>query len=151
MLITQVDHIHIVLLYIRLYYPRSKALEFFEDIRTRTRGPTVIMGDLNARHRKWDKRSNTMGNMILQWSERWSWTIQNADLPSFQGATGSSNVDLFITKGVRTKTTPWILIGNWDASSDHNPVVIEFAALAPRLQSPRTRIAWWKIVQTRKH
>lgn len=59
--------------------PTAKAQE--EDaalnvILRESRGNSILTGDLNARHKQWDKRTNTRGRKLLIWASDHGWKIK---------------------------------------------------------------------------
>ena len=131
-----------------VYFSPSARREEVENALTKLRqvcrGPTIILGDLNARHNRWDRTTNRFGSTILKWAEKYSWTIRAAQEPTFVSRTGRSNIDLFITKDLQAPLNPWIPHGDWDGMSDHNPVVLEITVPAPVRETGRRRVAWRK-------
>lgn len=87
---------------------------------------SVIVGDLNARHKTWCERTNRAGTWLTQFTLNTRWTIHPPDLPTFchPGTKATSKIDLFVSKGVHLPFQPRVCRGKW--SSDHLPV---FAAV----------------------
>lgn len=105
-----------------------------EKIESSTTGRKIIIGDLNARKRKWDKTDNAIGNLLHRWSTSAAWRIHAPTQPTFYCSTGSSTVDLLVTKrctGARVQR----IQGDWDGASDH----LAIQALVPSKAPPRER------------
>ena len=90
-------------------------------LQTHCRGPTAIMGDWNARHRKWDKLTKSRGTQLYNWCASNKWTTSAIDGFSYQCNTGESNIDLFASKDIvcSRASSPR---GPWDGAINHKPV-----------------------------
>ena len=105
-----------------------KIEEFIEEIRQLTPGRVCILGDLNARHRRWDSTSNVRGQELLRVCRRRGWRIWAPNEPTYRGAANNeSTIDLMITRGC-DPTTLVVPRGDWDGCSDHSPVVASLRA-----------------------
>ena len=109
---------YISVVYIRPQVRKQQFIECLSRIQDSTRGRSVIMGDLNARHRLWDITSNSHGNWLVEWAKANHWTVDAPQEPTFSAHQGTSTVDLFLVKGVDSDGAT-ILSGDWDGSSDH--------------------------------
>ena len=112
---------YLSVLYIRPNISRPSFLQCFNQIQKLTRGKSVVMGDLNARHKSWDTTTNSHGRWLVEWATSNQWHIDAPGGPTFIAHQGTSTVDLFLTKGVHTSGAS-ILNGIWDGSSDHRAV-----------------------------
>lgn len=102
--------------------------ECFSDIEQCTSGPTVVIGDLNAKHRDWSRNENTRGRFIKKWAIQEGWTV-NAPLgdtftPPPSSGSSPSTIDLAVLKGLRSEVAH-IPEGVWDGCSDHMPIVVK--------------------------
>lgn len=143
-ILSRVHGIAVAVAYFSPECPADKMLATLDKIHSLARGPAVIMGDLNCRNVKWDRITNRRGRVLHSWAEKWRWNIQAAPSPSFRVHGRSSNIDLFVLKGVTVRTAPWLPHGDWDGMSDHHPVVIDIHRSPQKPAIPAPRIAWWK-------
>jgi len=123
---------------------KEELKEVLESIRRVSRGPSIIMGDFNARHLLWDSCTKPRGTALYEWAATWGWSITAAAEPSFTARQGRSNIDLFISKGIAQLEQPWIPRGTWDGCSDHRPVVTSFEASSKRKQTKGWKISYKK-------
>ena len=112
---------YVSVVYIRPHLPKQRFLQCLNHVHDLTRGKSILMGDLNARHTRWDKHTNPHGRWLLEWAQSHRWTIDAPSCPTFASHQGSSTVDLFLSKGVTTSGAE-VLNGIWDGSSDHRAV-----------------------------
>ena len=103
------------------------------------RGPTVIVGDLNARHARWDRKTNSRGAQLYSWARRWGWEIMAPEGPTFCAGSGRSTVDLFLVKGVQGHQ-PRLTPGPWDGLSDHRAIVADIPTRGAPPSKARPRI-----------
>ena len=99
-------------------------------LQTHARGPTLAMGDLNARNKSWwDKMTNARGRKLERWAHRFGWeTSALRSTPSFvssacsgnRSRTGTSNIDLILTK-LLTKGSIYTAPGAWESNLQHKP------------------------------
>lgn len=132
--------LRVITLYIS---PRARVQEVrrcLRRVRELARGPTIVAGDLNARHSQWDTTPNNRGRLLMSWALKWGWEIKAPADPTFCRNQGSSTVDIVLAKGVNTNQ-PITLFGPWDGTSDHQPVltVLEGGTGEPAREAP-TRI-----------
>ena len=118
---------YVTVLYIRPNIPQSSFLQCLNEIQALTRGKSVVMGDLNARHKTWEKATNSHGRWLVEWATSNKWNIDAPAGPTFIGHQGTSTVDLFLTKGIHTSGAS-VLSGLWDGSSDHRAVGLRVLA-----------------------
>ena len=97
----RIKNLYLTVLNTALQTLRSELMETLNQIRRRHRRPSIIIGDLNARHKNWDTSFNTAGTTLLRWTNLHNWMIRAANLPHFTAFKGYSNIDLFITKAIR--------------------------------------------------
>ena len=106
-------------------------------------GPAVIIGDLNCRHIKWDKKTNKQGARLVKWATDHGWTIHAPSEPTFAAHSGQSTVDLMMTKGVHSPGLS-VLHGVWDGCSDH------FAVSAQVMHGPSYQLDIPRIPQRQR-
>lgn len=89
-----------------------------------SRGQAIIIGDLNARNRRWDTRTNARGTRLVKWAAKHNWTIRPPSTPTFLTKNnGVSTPDLAIIRGVwagKATTLPRGAV----RGSDHLPIKI---------------------------
>ena len=112
---------YITMLYVKPNSPKPVFLQCMNTIQKCTRGRSIIMGDLNARHPRWDRCANPHGRWLVEWTFSHHWTVHAPPEPTFAAHQGTSTVDIFLTKGITTDGAR-ILSGSWDGSSDHRAV-----------------------------
>jgi len=124
----KVEDLTIVGLYIRPGTKVAKINEIMDSIKAKTQGRIVIMGDLNARHTNWCKKSNNQGKALWKWTKNF-WRIQAPDSPTYypSKAHQGSVLDIAVTHrcadiGTRTIT------GDWDGSTDHLAIMAKVPA-----------------------
>ena len=105
-------------------------------IRDASSGPTVVLGDFNARHKDWDSTTNTRGRTLRKWSKRFGWTISAPNTPTNTTEQGTSTIDLVLSKGLKV-SKPQVYHGKWSGASDHSPVVV-FSALSREEKTERS-------------
>lgn len=95
-----------------------------DRIRSLSRGAAVIIGDLNARHKTWDKKSNTRGRRLVKWVNTHRWNVKAPAGPTFTvRGIGASTPDIAITKGVTVQHVHAAPIGTY-TGSDHQPIYL---------------------------
>ena len=120
-IILNVSGTYISVLYIRPNLPQALFLHCLQTIQQHTRGKSVIMGDLNARHSRWDTTTNSHGRWLVSWASSNHWTVDAPPEATFVGHQGQSTVDLSLVKGLDTSGTR-TLSEPWDGSIDHRAV-----------------------------
>lgn len=89
-------------LYISPQTKEVDELQFLERIKTMSGGRSVIIVDMNARHKMWDTRSNCRGRRIREWAKTHHWDINAPSRPTFAFKDeGTSTPDIALTKGAR--------------------------------------------------
>ena len=107
----------------------------------RLRNKIVAIGDFNARNKKWDKRTYTIGAQLLEECQRKKFTISAPTTPTFRTERGASTIDLVISKNQRTTPTKTVENGSYNGS-DHAVITTEFyAQLTPKLKTSRIPIS----------
>ena len=100
-------------------------------------GPkTLLVGDFNAHHPAWTTRTNARGNVLYNFALSNNLNILAPHSPTFRSRSTSSTsiIELTITK---LRGTASVLLGRWNNSSDHEPVLTETNILFSSEQSPR--------------
>ena len=108
-------------------------------------GPTVIVGDWNARHLDWDDKTNKQGRVVRNWVLQWNLTLRAPlTAPTYLTPFGRSVVDFFVSRGVHIDN---VTCGNGTSGSvsDHSLVSgdIQFSAYGP-IQNKRVSKAMLK-------
>jgi hypothetical protein len=87
----------------------------------------MIIGDLNARHSSWDTITKPRGTWLKKLTERLNLQIVYPKEPTFRTKTGSSTVDLAITKGLTTEE-PKIVDTTEDdlLPADHRMIMMDY-------------------------
>lgn len=120
----QVTDTFITMAYISPAASEAEVEKVLEGVDRRRKGKAILMGDLNARNRKWDKITNRRGTKILEWARSRGWEIRGAGGPTCHSNGGASSPDLFMIKGVRLRNAR-IHIGPWSGCSDHEAIKAE--------------------------
>lgn len=83
----------------------------------------IIVGDLNARHRLWDSKTNSRGKALVKWAQQRNLNISATQKPSCsaKGRLGQSFPDLLLDKEAAEVVQP--SSEKWDNSSDHTPIL----------------------------
>ncbi len=97
----KIKDLYMTVLYAAPQTLRKELTNTLNQIRKSSRGSSILMGDLNARHKNWDTKFNTAGTTLLRWANLRNWVIQAANLLSFHCIQVLSNIVLFITRGIR--------------------------------------------------
>lgn len=87
----------------------------------------VIIGDLNARHRIWDRRTFPMGSLIVNECRRLNWKIWAPKDPTCFSPHGSSVIDLAISKNQQIDFVK--AMNDKHSGSDHIPIYIQYSAI----------------------
>ena len=93
-------------------------------IQARARYPTIVAGDLNARHRDWCTKTNRSGRKFKAWPSLYRFSVTAPRDPTFVSKQGRSTIDIYVSRGI-TVTTPNSVSsrGPWGGASDHIPVI----------------------------
>ena len=130
-IIIRIDQTFVITSYVPPTSPPREIQSLMKKIRSVCHGPRIIMGDLNARYIRRDKRSNTRGNALTSWADKWEWNISPATSPTFCTMYSKSNFDIFVHRGINIKEKAWIPYGTWTGSNDHYPVVLSIPETRP--------------------
>ena len=92
-------------------------------IQARARYPTIVAGDLNARHRDWCTKTNRSGRKFKAWPSLYRFSVTAPRDPTFVSKQGRSTIDIYAPRGI-TPTTPNTVSsrGPWGAAIEHIPV-----------------------------
>ena len=94
-----------------------------EEFSARSRYPTLVAGDFNARHKDWCKKSNRSGRNLKTWSLQFHFSILAPSNPTFFSKQGKSTIDSLLSRGITlTKPNTVSDVGPWGGASDHTPV-----------------------------
>lgn len=143
---------------IATYFPGERRCsswqQFKADIRllTSRNVPYFVVGDLNARHRKWNcLRANKAGTTLAREADIQGFFIHYPDTSTFhpRGRGRPSTLDLVISNNLLDMTKPSTIN---ELSSDHFPVTFEIklrSAILPSLATYRcySRADWQKFQQ----
>lgn len=104
----------------------------------------IVGGDFNAKASHWgSKNTDWKGHKVLEWAASMDLICANAgDQPTFEGAAGSSHIDLtFISPAIAGQDPSWRIL-NDETLSDHRCIQLELrpAARQPRVDSKQ--IGW---------
>lgn len=129
--------------FISAYHPPQRRLcECDLDAVLDSDSPTIIAGDLNAKHTDWNSRStNTKGRVLQKYADDKDIVIMGPDEPTHFATCGTSDVlDIAILKGV---SLPCRITTVNELDSDHNPVFL-FLGDADHEEDlvERTRTCW---------
>lgn len=115
---------------------RSRFNEILAWVRPWLRGSAVLLGDLNARHTRWDTNRNAYGTALVQWTEANRATIYAPRQETYISGKGSSTIDLLIARGVSLDEVS-VIPGIYEGFTDHRLVV---GSTCPKLSSIPCRI-----------
>ena len=114
--------------YIAPEAPPSDLSNFIELISRKCSGRTMVIGDLNARNKNWDDKSNRRGTTLRHWAYSHGWEIHAPNEYTYISERGRSVVDIMLTRA-RNSTRPSIEAGPWEGCSDLRPISIETSIL----------------------
>lgn len=112
----------VTVLYISPRAQKDEELEVLARINQLNGGTAIIMGDLNARYGQWGSTKNPRGNRLKRWAEANGWNLNSPKEPSFVSNKGTSNPDIFMTKGIEI-SEPFTDKTADNGGSDHLPVL----------------------------
>ena len=94
------------------------------EIQARARHPTIVAGDLNARHRDWCTKTNRSRRKLKAWVSQYRFSVTAPRDPTFMSKQGRSTIDIYASRG-STLTNPNTVSsrGPWGGASDHIPVI----------------------------
>lgn len=123
-----VNGVPVVAAYVSPETPRPTYDRFLQIVTKALRGPGVLAGDLNARHKAWDDKTNTAGRRLHLWARTHNFKTQRPRLPTFSSHRGSSRVDLVLHRG---PLAPALTVEDENEYSDHCPVRAELTFYTP--------------------
>ena len=105
MVAIRVKGVTIIALYLAPSLIRPRILEILKNIQRISRGPSIILGDLNGRHPSWDMslqtgQANPQGNAIHTWARQFGWEVKGTIAPTYESMHGKSTIDLFLVKNL---------------------------------------------------
>ena len=142
-LVIKIGDTHIALVYLTPSISKHDFHSCLNRIHSCTVGKTAIIGDLNCRNKRWDTKTNTQGKWLLEWAKNNKWNIHAPNEPTFAAHSGTSVVDLILSRGVVVEDTS-VLHGPWDGCSDH------FAVRANVIAHPANRLGVACIPQSQR-
>lgn len=128
--------IHLTTVYISPSATADEVTDFLERVHTMQRGKAVVMGDLNARHLRWDRKTTVRGRLLSAWADRNGWSIEAGDGPTCHTHRGGSSPDLFVYRGVKLSEVR-IYSGTGREVSDHDPIQAELEGKLETEQAKR--------------
>ena len=143
------QEIDLVGIYVSPQANKATLTSILQQIRHRASGPTVILGDLNARHQSWCHGKNSRGQALTMWCSKTPFNGTAPPQPTFYShnrQTGYSTIDIAISNIPNVSAT--VTKGDWDGVSDHIPVLIKMPvsscpnkALIPQRRVTKTVLA----------
>ena len=126
--------LNVIGVYITPNAERDAIHECLSRLKSLCRGPTVFMGDWNARHSDWDEKTYKQGRFVRNWILQWNLSLRGPVAePTFLTPNGRSVVDFFESRGVQIYN---VTCGNgtWDSVSDHSLISgdLQWSADSPR-------------------
>lgn len=103
-------------IYIRPYQSAADIAHTLSQLTNLCRCRVLLLGDFNARHRRWDRATNFHGTAIVRRTRQHNMSIHAPNSPTFLNA---STIDLFIAKATEI-TDIHTESGSWD--TDHKLV-----------------------------
>lgn len=100
---------------------KGEILNFVKEHRSRAPAGLIIIGDMNARHTTWDKRSNAAGRILVKATTNTPLKIYAPQSPTFRSQAGTSVIDIAISN-LSMHDQPKVCTGAWEGASDHEPV-----------------------------
>ena len=70
--------LNVIGVYITPNAERTAIHEFLAHLKSLCRGPTVFLGDWNARHLDWDEKTNKQSRSVRKWVLQWNLTLRAA-------------------------------------------------------------------------
>ncbi|GFU07110.1 RNA-directed DNA polymerase from mobile element jockey [Trichonephila clavipes] len=104
----------------------------------------VILGDFNATHNTWNCfRNSTRGTQLKDFCDRVNIEIIYPDSPTRYGYNTSNTLDIAL---VNDFNLPYNITSLTELSSDHNPVLLNFAYSLPiHQENPRAITTCWRL------
>lgn len=108
----------IIALYFPPARPRPTHTHLLQQLTSLMRGPSLALGDFNARHRSWDYATNPYGSTLYAWLNSHNISIHAPYSPTSIHHSGSAITDLFLSKATHVEI-PRVAYGSWDIRTDH--------------------------------
>ena len=99
------------------------------QIKRLARGSSVVIGDLNARHKNWDNTTTVQGRRLNAFCAQANFKVLSPPEPSCRTAQGRSYVDLALVRNLKQKD---ITVYDVEGQSDHAPVKYELLQSEPQ-------------------
>ena len=143
LIIVKVGNTYFAIIYIKPNALKSCFTACMKMISENTSRNTVLTGDLNARHTRWDRVSTSQGRWLSTMASKNGWEINAPSEPTFSAHSGHSTVDLIITRNISAQATS-VLHGSWDGCSDHFAVqsTIRISEKMQNVQHRSTKIPY---------
>lgn len=125
--------IPILACYVRPTIPRDDFAQLLQIANLCFRGPGILIGDLNARHRAWDDFTNLHRRMLHKWAQSHNFLTQRPPTPTCITGVGQSRVDIIMH---RSTTPPVISTLPTSPHSDHRPVTANLTNCQPAEYKP---------------
>lgn len=125
--------IPILACYVLPTIPRDEFAQFLQIAHQCLRGPGILVGDLNARHKAWDNYTNQHGRMLHKWALSHNFLTQRPPTPTCVTGIGESRVDIIMH---RSPTPPAISTLPRSRHSDHRPVRAHVTTCQPQDYRP---------------
>ena len=103
--------------------------KFETQIKRLARGSSVVIGDLNARHKNWDTTTTVQGRRLNAFCAQANFKVLSPPEPSCRTAQGRSYVDLALVRNLKQKD---ITVYDVEGQSDHAPVKYELLQSEPQ-------------------
>ena len=94
--------LNIIGVYITPNAERTAINECLSRLKSLCHGPTVIVGDWNARHLYWDDKTNKQRQVVRNWVLQWNLTLRApVTAPTYLTPFGRGVVDFYVSRGVK--------------------------------------------------
>lgn len=105
--------------------------------------PTILLGDLNAKHKSWGcNHNNTSGIALLRYTQGNNVLLHTPSDPTHYGEKGRPDIlDICLSKNVLQKIEIESLP---ELSSDHNPIITELNFKTTKIPTEIKKINWTK-------
>lgn len=113
--------VHITILYMAPANAKETDRKIWEEVTSIAKGKAIIMGDINARHTDWDRKTNLRGARIKKWASEQGWKVTAPKEHTCTTRMGSSTPDLVLHRAIDI-TDITVPEGQWEQISDHRPI-----------------------------
>ena len=112
-------------------------VSLLHEIQARVRYPTVVAGDLNARHRDWCTKTNRSGRKLKAWASQYRFSVTAPRDPVFVSKQGRSTIDVYASRGI-TLTTPNIVSSR--GPGEEQAIIFPLSQLRVQKHAPRNTL-----------